>query len=112
MFVLKLFQGLNCLFVLSVALSAAARILPIFRKSRSAMLNLFVLGLSGVLTSILFRQFVMVCVSLTVSLHELYVLEMYQRDVSLRKMKRHMAHIKKRVDRLERRLSEGGDRDA
>lgn len=51
----------------------------------------------------------MVCISLAVSLHQLYTLEMYQRDARLRKMKKSMLRMKRRIDRLERRI--GGDGD-
>ena len=53
--------------------------------------------------------FSMVCISLAVSLHQLYTLEMYQRDARLRKMKKSMLRMKRRIDRLERRI--GGDGD-
>ena len=109
MLFLKILRILNGIFVISVALSAAARIFPIFRNKRTVMVNLFVLGMTGILTSLLFKQFSMVCISLAVSLHQLYTLEMYQRDARLRKMKKSMLRMKRRIDRLERRI--GGDRD-
>lgn len=65
--------------------------------------------LYGTVTSLLFKQFSMVCISLAVSLHQLYTLEMYQRDARLRKMKKSMLRMKRRIDRLERRI--GGDGD-
>ena len=77
MLFLKILRILNGIFVISVALSAAARIFPIFR--------------------------------LAASLHQLYTLEMYQRDARLRKMKKSMLRMKRRIDRLERRI--GGDGD-
>ena len=104
MLFLKILRILNGIFVISVALSAAARIFPIFRNKRTVMVNLFVLGMAGILTSLLFKQFSMVCISLAVSLHQLYTL-----DARLRKMKKSMLRMKRRIDRLERRI--GGDRD-
>ena len=104
MLFLKILRILNGIFVISVALSAAARIFPIFRNKRTVMVNLFVLGMAGI-----FKQFSMVCISLAVSLHQLYTLEMYQRDARLRKMKKSMLRMKRRIDRLERRI--GGDGD-
>lgn len=109
MLFLKILRILNGIFVISVALSATARIFPIFRNKRTVMVNLFVLGMAGILTSLLFKQFSMVCISLAVSLHQLYTLEMYQRDARLRKIKKSMLRMKRRIDRLERRI--GGDGD-
>ena len=60
MLFLKILRILNGIFVISVALSAAARIFPIFRNKRTVMVNLFVLGMAGILTSLLFKQFSMV----------------------------------------------------
>ena len=100
MLFLKILRILNGIFVISVALSAAARIFPIFRNKRTVMVNLFVLGMAGILTSLLFKQFSMVCISLAVSLHQLYTLEMYQRDARLRKIKKSMLRMKRRIDRL------------
>ena len=108
MLFLKILRILNGIFVISVALSAAARIFPIFRNKRTVMVNLFVLGMAGILTSLLFKQFSMVCISLAVSLHQLYTLEMYQRDARLRKMKKSMLRMKRRIDRLERRIGVTG----
>ena len=104
MLFLKILRILNGIFVISVALSATAR-----DRKRTVMVNLFVLGMAGILTSLLFKQFSMVCISLAVSLHQLYTLEMYQRDARLRKMKKSMLRMKRRIDRLERRI--GGDGD-
>lgn len=55
MLFLKILRILNGIFVISVALSAAARIFPIFRNKRTVMVNLFVLGMAGILTSLLFK---------------------------------------------------------
>ena len=57
MLFLKILRILNGIFVISVALSVAARIFPIFRNKRTVMVNLFVLGMAGILTSLLFKQF-------------------------------------------------------
>ena len=109
MIFLKIFRILNGMFVISVALSAAARIFPGIRYKRTVVVNLFVLGMTGVLTSLLFKQYSMVCISLVVSLQQLYTLELYRRDTQMRKMKKSMLQMKRKIDRLEKRIGGGGD---
>lgn len=92
MLFLKILRILNGIFVISVALSAAARIFPIFRNKRTVMVNLFVLGMAGILTSLLFKQFSMVCISLAVSLHQLNVPAGYPAE---KNEKKHAADEKK-----------------
>lgn len=57
MLFLKILRILNGIFVISVALSAAARIFPIFRNKRTVMVNLFVLGMAGILACICFAEY-------------------------------------------------------
>lgn len=98
---LKILKILNCVFVVSVALGAAGRVLPVFKKNRTIMINLFVLGLAGILTSALFKQTLLSSLSLVIAMHQLYTLELYQRYARMRKLERYVARKKKRIDALE-----------
>ena len=70
---------LNCIFVVSITLGAAGRVLPVFKKNRTVMINLFVLGLAGILTSVLFKQTRLASLSLVIAMHQLYTLELHHR---------------------------------
>lgn len=83
--------------MVSVALGAAGRVLPVFKKNRTVMINLFVLGLAGILTSALFKQPLLASLSLVIAMHQLYTLELYQRYARMRKLERYV--VRKKTDR-------------